>query len=70
MSIRPLKLPEDLDNLYTLIIEAFQYPENPEWNIDSDEVDGIKDTVKTIKRTWPLYRMINWMTPALLDALL
>ncbi len=70
MSIRPLKLPEDLDILYTLIIEAFQYPENPEWNIDSDQVDGLKDTLKTIRRIWPLYRMINWMTPALRDALL
>jgi ribosomal protein S18 acetylase RimI-like enzyme len=70
MPIRPLKLPDDLENLYNLIIEAFQYPENPEWNIDSDEVDGIKDTVNTLRRIWPLYRMINWTTPALRDALL
>jgi ribosomal protein S18 acetylase RimI-like enzyme len=70
LPIRPLKLPDDLDNLYNLIIEAFQYPENPEWNIDSDEVDGIKDTVNTLRQIWPLYRMINWTTPALRDALL
>jgi len=69
MSIRRLKFPEDLDNLYALIIDSFQYPENPEWNIDSDELEGIKDTLKTLKRIWPLYRMIHWMTPALRDAL-
>lgn len=38
MPIRPLKLPDDLEHIYTLIIEAFRYPENPEWNIDPDEV--------------------------------
>jgi ribosomal protein S18 acetylase RimI-like enzyme len=70
MPVRPLKLPDDLNNLYDLIIEAFQYPENPEWNIDSDEVEGIKDTVNTLRRIWPLYRLIKWTTPALRDALL
>jgi ribosomal protein S18 acetylase RimI-like enzyme len=70
MPIRPLELPNDLDILYKLIIKAFQYPENPEWNIDSDEVDGIQDTINTLRRIWPLYRLISWTTPALRDALL
>jgi ribosomal protein S18 acetylase RimI-like enzyme len=70
MSIRKIQLPNDLDILYQLIIDSFQYPENPEWNIDKDEVEGIKDTVATFKRIWPLYRLISWTSPALRDALL
>jgi len=70
MSMRPLKLPQDLDNLYELIVEAFQYPENPEWNADTDEVEGLKETVKTLKRIWPLFRLTSWMSPAMRDALL
>lgn len=70
MSIRPLQLPSDLNTLSRLIIDSFQYPENPEWNIDDDELDGIKDTVATFRRIWPLYRLIRWTSPALRDALL
>jgi len=70
MTIRPVKLPDDLDTIYRLIIEAFQYPENPEWNIDSDEVGRVQNTIETIKRVWPLYRAIKWMSPSLRDALL
>ena len=70
MSIRKLKLPNDLDKIYNVIVESFQYPENPEWNADQDEVAGIKDTVTTIRRIWPLYRMISWTSPTLRDALL
>lgn len=70
MSIRPFKLPEDLDVLYTITLEAFQYPENPDWNADSDEVEGMKNIIQTFKRIWPLYRLIGWMSPAMRDALL
>ena len=70
MSIRKLQLPTDLDILYQLIMDSFQYPENPEWNIDEDELDGIKDTVATFRRIWPLYWLIRWTSPALRDALL
>jgi hypothetical protein len=70
MSIRLFKLPADLDNLYTLITAAFQYPENPEWNADADEANGLKTAIQTFKRIWPLFRQINWMSPAMRDALL
>lgn len=70
MSIRLFKLPEDLDNLYTLITEAFQYPENPKWSADAVETEGLKNAIQTFKRIWPLFRLINWMSPAMRDALL
>ncbi len=70
MSIRKFQLPTDLDILYTLIIDSFHYPENPEWNIDEDEVEGIKDAIITYKRIWPLYRLVRWTSPALRDVML
>ncbi len=70
MTIRLFKLPEDLDNLYTLITEAFQYPGNPEWSADADEAEGLKNAIQTFKRIWLLFRLINWMSPAMRDALL
>jgi len=69
MPICPFKFPNDLDNLQSLVVDSFQYPENPEWNIDTEDVEGIQDAIKTLKRIWPLYRMLNWMTPALRDAM-
>jgi hypothetical protein len=29
MSIRPFKLPEDIDLMSSLVMAGFQYPENP-----------------------------------------
>ena len=61
MPIRPLKLPDDLEHIYTLIIEAFRYPENPEWNIDPDEVSRIRDTVETHLALHIFLRILNKM---------
>jgi hypothetical protein len=52
--VRSFKLPEDLDHLYKLIKEAFQYPGNPDWNADIDEVEGLKNNIEIFKRIWPL----------------
>ena len=54
MSIRKLILPQDADLLGELIINSFQYPENPEWSVQEDEREGFADTIKQIKRIWPL----------------
>jgi ribosomal protein S18 acetylase RimI-like enzyme len=70
MPIRKLQLPTDLDLLYQLIVDSFQYPENPEWNIDEDELEGVKDAVASLRQIWPLYRLIRWTSPGLRDALL
>lgn len=70
MSIRKLKFPADFDTFYELITRAFQYPENPQWNADQDQIAGLQDTVQTMRRIWPLFRLIRWTSPALRDALL
>jgi ribosomal protein S18 acetylase RimI-like enzyme len=69
MPIRKLNLPTDLDNMYHLLIESFQYPDHPEWNAEEDEREGLAATLQTLKRIWPLYRLVNRLSPALRDAL-
>ncbi len=69
MTIRKMSLPADLDNLYDLITQSFQYPEHPEWNAEEDERQGLAETIKTVKRIWPLYRVMRLLSPALKDVL-
>lgn len=70
MPIRNFNIPEDLDILYDLILSAFHYPDNPEWNADEDETKGLKETIKTFKRIYPLFKLTRWMSPAIRDSLL
>jgi ribosomal protein S18 acetylase RimI-like enzyme len=70
MTQRRLVLPGDLDIVYNLLVDSFQYPEHPEWDLEEDELEGFKATIATLKRIWPLYRLIKWTSPALRDALL
>lgn len=69
MPLRPFKLPADLDVVIDLIPPSFQYPENPEWNIQQDEVSSFGDSMRAIKRLWPVFRLIALVYPPLRDAL-
>ena len=66
-TIRPFRIPDDLDNMLRLIEEGFQYPENPSWNIQDDEKEGMVDMVKTIRRIWPIIRFLKIFAPFLQD---
>lgn len=70
MAIRPFKMPDDIPTLLNLLPPSFQYPENPDWNIANDEVEGMMDTLKTIKRLWPLFAAAMLFIPKLRDTLL
>jgi len=70
MSLRPFHLPEDIPVMVDLIPPAFQYPENEEWSIQSDEVESMVDTFKGIRRVWPLIRLGMLLAPPLRDILL
>ncbi len=59
-NIRPMKLPQDIDLWIHLNREGFQYPENPEWNVETDEIEGTVDTLNTVKRVWPLLAILRF----------
>jgi len=57
MNIRKINLPADIDPLMDVSLAAFQYPENPEWSIDTGEAEELRDQVRKIRRFWPLLRV-------------
>lgn len=69
MPIRPFKLPTDVDALLAIIEPAFQYPENEAWSIQTDEMESMTESLDTIRRLWPLMRVLQVFVPPLRDAL-
>jgi ribosomal protein S18 acetylase RimI-like enzyme len=69
MSLRPFRLPADLSLMAKLLPAAFQYPENPDWSLQTDEVEGILRLVKSARRLWPLLSLLMKISPEARDAL-
>lgn len=67
MTIRPFQLPADLDLMISLIRDGFQYPENPDWSIQEDDLDGMVDQLNGVKRIWWLVRFAQIISPPLRD---
>ncbi len=69
MTIRALDLPKDLVPLENMLVQTFQYPENPEWSIQADEEDDIAREIKSLRRMWPIIRVLQLLSPSLRDML-
>jgi len=59
MQIREIKLPEDFDLMQEIITKSFHYPENPDWNIEEDELEGFVDTINSLKKIWPIMNFVG-----------
>lgn len=68
-SIRPFQLPQDIDLMNQLVMEGFQYPENPDWSVQEDEIRGMVDRIEGAKRLWPLLRVMRMFVPVFRDIL-
>jgi ribosomal protein S18 acetylase RimI-like enzyme len=69
MSIRPFRLPQDIDLMNSLVMEGFQYPENPAWSVQEDEIQGMVDRIKGAKRIWPILSVLRLFVPLFRDIL-
>lgn len=69
MPLREFVLPADFKTMLDLLPRSFQYPENPEWNFDQDELESMMDSLSGIRRLWPLVRLIQMVTPSLRDVM-
>lgn len=69
MSLRPFRLPADLPLMAKLLPAAFQYPENPEWSLQTDELEGALRMVNTARRMWPLFALLQKISPETRDVL-
>jgi ribosomal protein S18 acetylase RimI-like enzyme len=52
-----------------LIPKAFQYPENPDWSLQADELQNMVDDMAMIGRLWPLIKLTMMLSPSLRDVL-
>lgn len=69
MSIRQLKLPDDLSRIVEIAAETWTYPDHPEWNVQPDEEESLADSMDNYKRVWPFIRLIQLLSPGLRDFL-
>lgn len=69
MTLRNLKLPGDLDNLAQMLTDSFQYPENPEWSVQEDEMEDLADNVRNIARMWWVVQIGQVFIPMMRDLL-
>lgn len=69
MNIRPFELPQDIDLMNSLVREGFQYPENPDWSVQEDEIQVMIDRVNGAKRLWPILRIMRTLMPLFRDIL-
>ncbi len=69
MSLRPFKLPDDVSVLVDLIPRAFHYPDNEAWSFQPDEMEGLADSLRGIRRIWPVLRVAGWFAPSLRDVM-
>jgi ribosomal protein S18 acetylase RimI-like enzyme len=69
MPIRAIALPRDLTILSGMVIETFQYPENPEWSVQDDQQEKLVEGIAGLRRMWPLIRAIQTVSPSLRDIL-
>src|SRR5579871_1562176 len=69
MPLRPFRLPADLPLMTEIMPKAFQYPENPAWSLQDDELQSFLDLTTTARRLWPLLSVLRRFSPALRDVL-
>lgn len=68
MPIRPLRVPEDIDAFAGVVTQGFQYPDHPEWSMQSDDVEIASDMARSLRRLGPLLAFLWVLAPGVLDA--
>ncbi len=69
MSLRPFRLPADLRLMMEILPQSFQYPENPEWSLQDDELQSFLSMANTARRLWPIFSVLWKISPSLSDVL-
>lgn len=69
MAIRPFRLPGDFNTLMEVLPLAFQYPDHPEWGVQQDDMENMRDGMKMAKRLWPVLNILGFLAPDLREIL-
>ncbi|MGD8473211.1 MAG: GNAT family N-acetyltransferase [Anaerolineae bacterium] len=67
MALRAVRLPADLVPVADMIVESFQYPENPAWSVQTDEKEQLVNGIRNVARIWPLMRLMGSLSPSMRD---
>jgi ribosomal protein S18 acetylase RimI-like enzyme len=67
MPLRMLELPKDLLDISSIAAETWNYPDNPEWNVQPDEEESLADSVENYQKIWPFIRLLQFFSPGLRD---
>jgi ribosomal protein S18 acetylase RimI-like enzyme len=67
--LRSFRMPADLSLMIQILPQAFQYPDHPEWGIQTDELEGLLSLVGTARRLWPLFWVLSRTSPQMQDFL-
>ncbi|MBI5927743.1 MAG: GNAT family N-acetyltransferase [Chloroflexi bacterium] len=67
MSLRPFTMPKDIDSMLEVWKSAARYPDHPEWDMQDEEQEAALDTLKTVKKLWPIMRVLLLISPSMKD---
>jgi len=60
-------LPQDLIPAAEMLVKTFQYPDHPEWGVQSDEQEQVVGMIRRLRGIWPAIRLIQFLSPPLRD---
>lgn len=61
MGLRLFKMPQDAKTIVEIIPQAFQYPDHPEWSVDTEDEDNLIEMMQSIQKIWWLISKIGWV---------
>jgi ribosomal protein S18 acetylase RimI-like enzyme len=67
MPLRQVRFPQDWAQFGQVLADSFQYPENEEWSVQTDERDEFIAMARNLNRLWPLIRIFQLISPSLKD---
>jgi ribosomal protein S18 acetylase RimI-like enzyme len=67
MGLRPFRLSTDLRVCADILPQAFRYPDNPAWDMQLDEEEGLVDLLGSLAGVWPVVKLAQTVFPSLRD---
>lgn len=67
MPLRDIKLPSDLNPLSEMMVRTFQYPENPQWSVQTEEKEYIVEAIDNLSRIWWLLKLLGVISKPVRD---
>lgn len=69
MTIRPFRLPQDIDRMIAVVQQGFQYPDHPEWSLQADDSESAADMARSVRRLGPLLTVLRVVAPRALETM-